>query len=229
MRFTSGEGSVTSAAWSPDGNRIAFGLQQAIGGSIWVKQSNGAGEPKLLLRTNGRLAADSWSADGRVLLYDEQETSVQSGIWQLPMQGERKPVPVLRSEFVVRDARLSPDGRWMAYVSNETGRDEIYMRAMAGAGGKWMISSEGGSEPRWSRTGTELFFLSADGALMSVEVRFEGETLRAGIPRSLFLTRRARECEVSPDGRRFLIPVNPKEAENESIYVVLNWAEDLRR
>lgn len=230
MRFTSGEGWVTSAVWSPDGNRIAFGLDQAIGGSIWMKQSNGASEPELLLRTNGRLAADSWSADGRVLLYDEQETSVQSGIWQLPMQGERKPVPVIRSnEFVVRDARLSLDGRWMAYVSNESGRDEIYIRAMAGAGGRWMISSKGGSEPRWSRTGTELFFLSADGALMSVEVRFEGESLRAGMPRSLFLTRKAREFEVSPDGRRFLIPMNPTEAENESIYVVLHWPEDLRR
>jgi Tol biopolymer transport system component len=229
MRFTSGEGWVTSAAWSPDGMRIAFGRLQATGGSIWVKQSNGGGEPELLLHTNGRLAADSWSADGRFLLYDAQESSVQSGIWQLPMQGERKPVVVLRSEFVVRDARLSPDVRWMAYVSNETGRDEIYVRAVAGAGSKWMISSEGGSEPRWSRTGTELFFLSPEGALMSVEIRGEGETLRAGTPRSLFFTRKARAYDVSPDGRRFLIPWNPKEPENESIYVVLNWADDLHQ
>jgi Tol biopolymer transport system component len=134
MLFASGEGWATSAAWSPDGNRMAFGLLQASGGSIWVKQSNGAGEPELLVHTNGRLAVNSWSPDGRVLLYDEQETSGKSGIWQLAMAGERKPIPLVRSEFVVRGARFSPDGKWMAYVSNETGRDEIYVRAMAGAG-----------------------------------------------------------------------------------------------
>jgi serine/threonine-protein kinase len=117
----------------------------------------------------------------------------------------------------------------MAYVSNETGRDEIYMRAIAGAGGKWMISAAGGSEPRWSRTGRELFFLSADEVLMSVDVRAEGETLRAGLPQPLFGTQKARCYDVSPDGQRFLIPVSPREADNESINVVLNWAEDIQK
>jgi Tol biopolymer transport system component len=228
MRFTWGEGRATSAVWSPDGKRIAFGVQQATGGSIWAKQANGAGEPELLLRTNGRMTADSWSPEGRVLLCDEQETSGKSVVWQLPIQGDRKPVPLVSSEFVVRGAQFSPDGRWIAYVSNETGRDEIYVRGMAAAGGKWMISPEGGSEPRWSRTGRELFFLSADGVLMSVEIRVEGEALGAGMPRPVLGMRKARWYDVSPDGRRFLIPLNPK-AGNESIYVVLNWAEDLRR
>jgi hypothetical protein len=161
-----------------------------------------------------------------VLLYEE-ETLGKTILMQLPIQGERKPVPLVGGEFVGRSARFSPDGRWIAYVSNETGRDEIYLRGMAGAGGKWMISPEGGIEPRWSRTGRELFFLS-DGMLMSVGIQVEGEALHAGVPIPVFTTPKTRWYDVSPDGQHFLIPVNPK-AGNEAICVVLNWEEDLRR
>ena len=229
MRFAVDGGQPTSAVWSPDGTRIAFGVQQAAGSSILLQQVNGAGQPETLLRTNRRMAVDSWSPDGQLILYDEEDVSGESGIWRLPLQSDHKPAAVLRSNFAIRSARLSPDGRWMAYVSNETGRDEIYVQSFPGPGGKWMISASGGTEPYWRRDGRELFYLSGDRVLTSVQTESIDQVLRPGIARNLFPTRQAQWYALSSDGSRFLFPTTPEDVDPSSVYVVLNWAEDLRR
>jgi hypothetical protein len=229
MRFTFTGGRPTSAVWSPDGARIAFGVQQAGGSSILMKHVNGAGAGETMFRADQSLAVDSWSPDGRLILYEELDASGKSGIWQLPLQSDRKPAAVLRSDFVVRSGRLSPDQRWMAYVSNETGRDEVYVQSFPGPSGKWMISSTGGTEPCWRRDAKELFFLSADRILMSVQIAGSSRGFDASIPRPLFPTRRGQWYAPAGDGGRFLVPMTPKDAEPPSIDVVLNWTQDLRR
>jgi Tol biopolymer transport system component len=229
MRVSFGEGRATSAIWSPDATRIAFAMHQANGSGIFVQQANAADQPRPLFRANGRLAVDSWSPDGRLLLYDERNESRGSAIQSLEPGGGTKPAPVLRSDFQVGSARLSPDQRWMAYVSNETGRDEVYVQSYPGPGGKWLISQAGGEGPAWRGDGRELFFLAADHALMSVEMRVDAQALNPGIPRPLLRTRQARSFAAAPDGRRFLVAAMPADAEPASLKVVLNWPEDLGR
>jgi Tol biopolymer transport system component len=174
------------------------------------------------------MTVDAWSPDGRFIIYDEENASGKSGIWELPLTSERKPVAFLHSDFAIRSACLSPDGRWTAYVSNETGRDEIYVQSFPGPGGKWLISSAGGSEPSWRSDGRELFFLSAGHALMYVQMEADQQVLRPGIPRVLFPTQRARFYAVAPNGDRFLAAMIPEDSEASSIRVVMNWVEDLR-
>jgi Tol biopolymer transport system component len=194
-----------------------------------LKQVDGAGAAETLFQTNQSVTVDSWSPDGRLILYDEEDASGKSGIWQLPLQSDRKPVAVLRSDFLVRSARLSPDQRWMAYVSNETGRDEIYAQRFPGPSGKSMISAVGGTEPCWRGDARELFFLSASRVLMSVQTDDSSQVLRAGVPRPLFPTRRAQWYALSDDGKHFLVTMTPDDTDPPSINVLLNWTQDLRR
>ena len=204
-------------------------MQQGDGSSILLKQASGVGAAETLFRANQSIVVDSWSPDGRLILYDEEDAPGKSGIWQLPLQSDRKPVAVLRSDFVVRSARLSPDQRWMAYVSNETGRDEIYVQSFPGPSGKSMISAAGGTEPSWRGDARELFFLSAGRVLMSVQTDGSSQVLRAGVPRPLFPTRQAQWYALSGDGRRFLVPMTPEYTDPPSIDVVLNWQEELKQ
>jgi Tol biopolymer transport system component len=229
MRLTFEDGRPTSAVWSPDGTRIAFGIQKVGGSNILLLQVNGAGQPEMIFSADQELATDSWSADGRLILYDEQDASGKSAIWQLPLESPRKPTPVLRSDFRVRSARLSPDGRWMVYVSNESGRDEVYVQAFPGPGGKWMVSAAGAAEPSWRADGKELFFLSADHVLMAVQIDTGPWGPRVGIPRSLFHHRKAQYYDASADGTRFLVATTPEGMEPTSLDIVLDWVADLRR
>jgi Tol biopolymer transport system component len=224
MRVTFGQAEVTSAVWSPDGTRIAFGTEP---GAVFQKLANSAMEPELLARAKGRASADSWSRDGRVLLYHVEDPSGKTAIWQVPLTGDRKSQPVVQSDFRVRDAQLSPDGEFLAYVSNESGRDEVYAQAFPPPGGKWQISAMGGTGPFWREDGRECFFVSSNGAIMAVPVQAGGDSLRAGVPQQLFAVPGVRYFAGSPDGRRFLAEAR-REPHQSHINIVVNWAEDLR-
>jgi Tol biopolymer transport system component len=151
----------------------------------------------------------------------------------LPLEGKRTPRPFLKTPFNERAARLSPDGRWLAYVSNESGRDEIYVQPFPGPGGKWQISASGGNEPVWSRDGRELFYRSGE-KMMAVSVVF-GETFSAENPRLLFEghfvpSRRGDAAyDVSPDGQRFLMVKRVQESIPTQLNIILNWFEELKR
>jgi serine/threonine-protein kinase len=179
----------------------------------------------------------SFSPDGSLMLVEvlnyTDTTPANTGwdIFVLPVSGERTLRPFLQAKFNEGHARLSPDGRWVAYASTESGRFEVYVRSFPGPGPKWQISTEGGSNPRWSRSGRELFFRNAD-RMMSVDVEMK-PTFRAGRPQTLFEGHYYgwdNDYDVAPDGTRFLmIKPDPEESGPAHVNVVLNWFEEVKR
>jgi eukaryotic-like serine/threonine-protein kinase len=148
--------------------------------------------------------------------------------------GERKPVPFLRTEFDSRSGRFSPDGRWIAYQSNESTKDEIYVRpfpAPAGGGGKWMVSQGGGRQPQWRRDGKEQFYIGLNGELMVSEISTNGAAFESRMPKPLFQTKAplVSGWDVSADGTKFLFPIKVGGTAQDPFTVVLNWMELLKK
>jgi Tol biopolymer transport system component len=231
-RLTFDPASESDAVWSPDGGRIVFSSTREGLPNLYQKLSSGAGSEELLLKSDEAKFATDWSPDGRYVLYHFSRQSLD--LWVLPLFGERRPEPFLRTDFQEMSGRFSPDGRFVAYVSNESGRFEVYVQSFPASGGKWQVSNGGGAAPRWRRDGRELFYLSADRKLMSVEVGGSADTFEAGVPKPLFETRvdsitGAPLYDVSADGQRFLINVPVEENAPASVTVVLNWTADLKR
>jgi hypothetical protein len=172
-----------------------------------------------------------WSSDGRFILYVINPRPPQRDIWALPLDGAQIAFPVVETEFNETNAQFSPDGRWIAYQSNESGRDEIYVQPFRRVGRKVRVSGNGGVQVRWRQDGTELFYLAADNRLMAVPIRLDprGENVEVGTPEPLFLTRlagtprngSARHYMVSRDGQRFLMDTLTELS--IPITVVLNW------
>ena len=153
----------------------------------------------------------------------------------LPLDGDRQPFPFLQTEFEERQAQFSPNGRWLAYISNESGRFEVYVRLFPPAAGKWQVSTGGGEQPRWRRDGKELFYAAPDHTLMALDVKTDAPTLQSGVPKALFGTRiiesgtPGSDYAVTADGQRFLLNSLIEEASHSPITVVLNWAAGLKR
>jgi len=245
-RFTFDSSWDLHPVWSPDGSRIVFGSSRTAAYDLYQKTSNLAGEDELLYKSDDFKAPSSWSPDGRFLLFFNFDPPDQ--IWLLPVGGggDRKPIPLERSQFNQQFGRFSPDGRWIAYESDESGRWEIYVRPFdasaatgssaggAAATGKWMVSKGGGRNPRWSHDGKELLYLSdLGGTMMSVPVSTSG-VFQAGIPKPLFkVPAGVYLWDVSSDGKRFIMaapsagssvpPPSPKYT------VVLNWPSLLKK
>ena len=191
---------------------------------LYRKPTTGDGNEELLLatrRTRSTSAASDWSRDGRFLLYRTVDPKTGADIWALPLNGDRKPFPVVQTNFEEQDAQFSPDGKWIAYQSNETGRFEIYLQPFPGPGRKEAISTNGGAQVRWRRDGKELFYIALDGRLMAVPIRFapDGQTFETGAPVPLFATsvggavqgRDRQQYVVSADGQRFLMSILPED------------------
>ena len=223
--------------WSNDGSSIAF----ASRGNLYRKLANGTKDEELLLQ-GGQPVPTSWSRDGRFLLYSATDPKTKTDLWVLPMSGDKKSVPFLRTDFNEQDGRFSPDGRYVAYVSDESGRNEIYVRDFSpdsvrggsGSSGKWLISNSGGTEPRWRGDGKELYYRSADGKLMAVEVTTE-PVFQAAALKALFQAPLAGgpaslpQWDVSSDGKRFLFPAPAEQAASTPFTVVLNWQAGLKK
>ena len=221
------------AVWSPDGGRIVFSSTREGLPNLYQKLSSGAGGEELLLKTEDDKIANDWSPDGRHVLYNAMSRQ-SSDLWVLPLFGERRPEPFARTDFQESGGRFSPDGRWIAYTSDESGRFEVYVQSFPASGGKWQVSNGGGGSPRWRRDGRELFYLSADGKLMAVEVDGSSDTFEARVPRPLFEPRVGAisgdsPYDVAADGRRFLVKVLVEETVPAPVTVVLNWTADLKR
>ncbi|MBZ5624707.1 MAG: protein kinase, partial [Acidobacteriia bacterium] len=224
-------------AWSPDGTRIAFSSNRAGVYDLYQRAANGAGGDELLLKSDLNKYVADWSRDGRFLLFDQAIEGNRRELWVLPMDGtgERKPVPFLRTDFDTRSGRFSPDGRWIAYQSNESTKDEIYVRpfpAPAGGGGKWTVSQGGGRQPRWRRDGKELFYIGLNGELMVSEISTSGAAFQSQMPKLLFQIKAPLippGWDVSVDGTKFLFPVTSGEATQDPFTVVLNWMALLKK
>jgi Tol biopolymer transport system component len=232
----------TNPTWTPDGKRIAFSMNKEGPQNIFWQMADGSGGLERLTTSEYLHAPMSWSPDGQLLAYFEVNPATQRDIWLLrmgdpsPGSGQvRKAQPFLRTQFDEAVPQFSPDGRWLAYISNETGRHEIYVQPYPGPGGKWQISTEGGTEPAWNRNGRELFYRSGD-KMMAVDIATQ-PAFAAGKPRMLFEGPYApapyptTNYDVSPDGQRFLMikPSEQEQAAPTQINVVLNWFEELKR
>jgi Tol biopolymer transport system component len=200
---------------------------------MW-KAADGSGDEKMLLSGPSLIQVpSSWSPDGKFLAYFSIGTETGRDIWILPLTGDQKPRPFLQTKFDELHAKFSPDGRWIAYTSNESGQFQVYVQPFPGPGGKWQVSTDGGSNPIWARNGGELFYLSWD-KIMSVRVTTY-PTFSASVPRSLAdipptgLGALANSIyDVSPDGQKFLF-VKANAGPPQEVRVVLNWTNELKQ
>ena len=237
-RFTNDPAMDILPAWSPDGSHIAFSSNREGAMKLYQKLSSGAGGDDELLKSGENRFVLDWSPNGRFILYRTQNARTLSDVWVLPMLGDGNPYPLLQTKFAETFASFSPDGRWIAYVSDETGTEEVYVREFQGSGETWHVSTSGGSFPRWRRDGKELFY-NSDGKLMTVDVKGSGSRFAAGVPKLLFEkniassfglnVRLAATFDVSADGQRFLIAVPVEESSPALITVVLNWTAEAKR
>ena len=240
-RFTFGPGRSRNPVWSPDGTRIVFASDLGDGSIVYQKLASGAKDAEVLLKSDEILTPTSWSRDGRFLLYTVSHPQTRRDVWVIPMEGERKPFPFMQTPLSERDAQFSPDGRWVAYVSEEPGRNDVYVRpfsplSVAGqlvADGKWLISTDGGESPRWLADG-KLTYVRArreanQGSVMVVEV-FSGPTFQSGPPRALINTNvRAVFGDSTADGKRLLGGIPTEESTAPPPFnVVLNWQAGLK-
>ena len=211
------------AALSPDGSRVVYQAEGPRDGSVvYERRSDGTGDETILLEesVNEWHQPEDWSGDGRHILY-RVPTTTGTDLWALPLVGERKPFNLTQTSFSESNARFSPDSRSVAYASDETGQNEIYVQPFPGAGPKLRVSVGGGTVPRWRQDGRELFYLAPDKRLMVVSVAKRGSGLETGPPRALFTLTTTSGYEPSPDGQRFLVTAVISAA--SPIVVVLNW------
>ncbi len=212
--------------WSPDGKTIAFRGDRE-GGRLYTRAFGAVGEDKLLLQGETRDSPDAWSRDGRYLAY----TSAND-LWALPMPGGGKPLRITETPFLKENSQISPDGRWIAYESDEPGRFEVYIQSFPEPGLKQQVSTAGGTVPRWSRDGKELFYISPDQTLAAVPLKLAEASLSVGTPVPLFkmsiVSNGEGNYDVSSSGR-FLINTPTAEQSVRPITVVLNWAASLKK
>jgi serine/threonine protein kinase/Tol biopolymer transport system component len=232
-RFTrAASGSMTRLpVWSSDGGRIAFESVGPNSVKLSVKPSTGGGDEEMLVLSPEVKIPCDWSPDGRFLMYYVPDPKTGTDLWVVPLEGTRMPFAFLKTEANELWGQFSPDGRWLAYQSNETGRYEIYVRPFPGPGGQFPISTAGGVYPRWSRDGRELYYIAPDAKMMAAPIRATATMFEAGLPTTLFQTRkvgggsnvigRGHQYDVARDGR-FLISVEA-ESSVPPITLLMNW------
>jgi len=216
-----------SPLWAQDGERIVF-TASARGENLFTQFADGRRLPELLLDRPGEQYAKSWMADGRALIFVEYST--QHGLYLLPLDGgePNKLIPTIGR--YVTDAQISPDGHWVAYTSDESGRYEVYLQTFPDSGRKIPVSIDGGNEPIWSRDGSEIFFLNGSRSrMMAVSVQTEPE-LRLSSPKALFEVDYMRYLHLDSDGEGFLVMMpEPDSGIQTRLNLVLNWFEELNR
>ena len=237
-RFTFQEAMEKSPIWSPDGRTIVFALNPNKNSDLYMRAANGAASEELLFESTQDKYPSDWSRDGRFLTFNSIDGGNNFDIWILPMSpeatGERKPFVFLKTAFDERRATFSPDGRWIAYQSNESGRDEVYIRPFPSPGGKWQVSTGGGTRPRWRGDGKELFFLSADFKMMSAEVRSGTSTVEIVSVKPLFQignlsSGTANLYDVTADGQRFLAETIQRNENSPPLTLVVNWPGEVKK
>jgi serine/threonine-protein kinase len=240
-RFTIDPAEERYSAWTPNGKRIAFGSHRGGEAGLWWQAADGTGTPERLagfpFNRYGNFVPTTISPDGSRLV--ATATGGSPNLWILTLNGDPQPTPLLQTGFRERNAEISPDGHWIAYESLEAGQFDVYVRPFPDVtGGKWPVSTSGGSQPLWARSGKELFFIDPSGALMSVRVERQSP-FTIGTPAKMLdgsyvwsvPTYAGRLYDISPDGQRFLMlkQSGPPDQTSAPITVVQNWFEELKR
>jgi len=232
-RFTFHPAADIIPTWSPDGSQIVFASERQGFPKLFVKPANGASPEKLLFESRKALFPNSWSTDGRRFAY--MDIAASADVWALELVPSQRSTVFLKTPFNEAEAQFSPDGRWIAYASDESGRWEVYVQSFPATGAKWQVSTEGGTQPRWRADRREIFYIAPDKKLMAAPVAAVGATFEVGPPRSLFQTRIKSASfdffnyDVSADGQRFLVNSLVKEEVASSITLVTGWTAGLDR
>ncbi|HSZ20361.1 MAG TPA: protein kinase [Candidatus Acidoferrum sp.] len=231
------DGDNHSAIWTPDGKRITYASRKKDAYHLFWKPADGSGPEERLTKNEDNLGPTStmaWSPDGKVLAFIEAGPQSGRGIWLLRADGDRMPQPLLQDAFNQGSPFFSPDGHWLGYVSDQSGRNEVYIQPFAGPGAKWQISTEGGTEPVWTRNGREIIY-RAGNKMMAVEVTSQ-PAFTASKPKLIFETvsnyidiSAGADYDVSADGQRFVMVKEDEQAAPTQINVVLNWFEELKQ
>jgi serine/threonine-protein kinase len=246
-RLTVGPGESEKPVWTPDGTRVAFGSTRGGGSlNLYWQRVDGTGDVQRLTESSNFQAAWSFHPSGRLLAFHELTPTNQDDVFILPIEGDEatgwkpgKPRGFLNTTSAERAPTFSPDGRWLAYQSTESGRDEVYVRPFPGPGGKSLISTGGGSTPTWSRTKNELFYATLDNQLMVAPFTVDGDAFRAEKPQpwseGRFVPRRrtgpTRSFDLHPDGTRFALApaADTTAALQDKVVFVFNFFDELRR
>ena len=233
-RLTTASAADDTPVWTPDGRHITFASNRDGPMNLYWKPADGSGPTERLTESDDEHWPQSWSPDGRVLAFANGSDNIHYDVWILPIEGERKPVPFLETPFRDQAAHFSPDGRWIAYLSDESGRLEVYVRPYPGPGPRHQISTNGGLDPLWAHDGEEIFYRTNDDETMVVPVRLTPE-FKAGNPKMLFEGRfmsgyqQVLRYDITPDGQRFVMVESEGESQPTEIIVVLNWFQELNR
>jgi Tol biopolymer transport system component len=231
VRLTFGPGLNALPAWSPDGKHVAFGSAKGRSWGLFQKSSDGSGAEQQLAEATGTQQGPwDWSRDGKYLLLWKN-----GGLWSMSWPDSQQKA-IFAEKWLVHNAQFSPDGKWIAYASNETGSWEVYVSPFPKADSKWQVSRGGGEEPRWRRDGKELFYLSGEGKIMAVPVNISGG-FETGSPAALFQTHLRQPIssmdvvsyDVSADGQRFLVNTKLDEPNPIPLSIILNWASEFEK
>src|SRR5262249_16113416 len=220
------------------GSRIVWASTRDGIPNLYQKAASGAGEETPLLKSLLPKIPTDWSQDGHFIIYTQLDPKTKDDVWVLPApgSGEAKPSPLVQTEANETAGAFSPDGRWLAYASDVSGRFDVYVQRLPGGSGKRQVSTCGGNNPRWRRNGKELFYYAGDGKLMAVSVK-SGESLETGPPVSLFEFRAGNgrssgapaPYAVTADGQRFLINAVVETEPNAPLTVWVNWAAGVKK
>jgi len=235
-RLTFGPANQSAPIWTPDGKTIFYSSSAKGLPHIYAKSTDGSGPERVVLETNDAVEIPgSFSPDGRYLAYERHlpKSEPSYHLWVLPLFGDSKPFPIVQTAFEEREPAVSPDGKWMAYQNNESGRREVYITAFPGGGAKWQVSTNGGTAPKWRRDGKELFFLDAADNIVAVDVNASGNAVRLGAPHALFqavgIQREYGPFDLTGDGKKFLLNSGNLKEGSDPLTLVLNWPAELNK
>jgi Tol biopolymer transport system component len=213
--------------FSPDGSRIIFSSSRKGPFDLYETSANGSGKDQTILESAQTKVPSSWSADGRYIVYDVFDPK-GTGIWALPLTGDRKPFAVVARNFVALAGQFSRDTQWIAYQASESGRFEVYVQSFPNGGERRQVSLDGGAAPQWRADGKELYFLALDNTMMAVSISSAVGKITSGKPVPLFkltdvkTSGGLRPFAVAPDGQRFLVNV-PADTSPIPITMIFNW------
>jgi serine/threonine protein kinase len=236
-RFTFDNSVDANPIWSPDGKSIIFSSNRNGRYDLFVKNTNGATDERVLFSSPLLKAPNDWSSDGRYVLFTSSgDPDTKTDIWAMLMAGDQTPFPFVRSEFSEMSGAFSPDGKWVAYQSDESGKNEVYVRPFPGPGAKWQVSTSGGRSPFWKNNGKEIYYLNG-GKIMAAQVTGSGQTFTVGAVREYFNPSEVGGVnmgngtvrDISPDGNTILLSVSKGTLATAPLTLVVNWHEEFKK